>query len=118
MPTAVPSGVWSPISSAHEMGNGHPLVGATMPNLQLDDGTRLSDYTHKGRSLLVDLAGDDRLAALAKPYAGRLDLVRGYSDGAGVSGLLVRPDGFVAWASSDGTSDSAGLEATLLRWLG
>jgi FAD binding domain len=108
------SGLWQ----RYDLGNGHALVGATMPNLRLDDGTRLSDHTHKGRSLLVDLAGDDRLAALAKPYAGRLELVRGRSDGAGVSGLLVRPDGFVAWASADGASDSAGLEAALTRWLG
>jgi hypothetical protein len=53
--------------------------------------------------LLVDLAGDDRLAALAKPYAGRLELARGRSEGAGVSGMLVRPDGFVAaaqWATA------------------
>ena len=108
------SGLWQ----RYDLGNGHPLVGATMPNLRLDDGTRLSDHTHEGRSLLVDLAGDDRLAALAKPYAGRLELVRGRSDGAGVSGLLVRPDGFVAWASADDASDSAGLEAALTRWLG
>jgi 2-polyprenyl-6-methoxyphenol hydroxylase-like FAD-dependent oxidoreductase len=108
------SGLWQ----RYDLGNGHPLVGATMPNLRLDDGTRLADHTHEGRSLLVDLAGDDRLAALAKPYAGRLELVRGRSGGAGVSGLLVRPDGFVAWASADGASDSAGLEAALTRWLG
>ncbi len=108
------SGLWQ----RYDLGNGHPLLGATMPNLRLDDGTRLSDHTHEGRSLLVDLAGDDRLPALAKPYAGRLELVRGRSDGAGVSGLLVRPDGFVAWASADGASDSAGLEAALTRWLG
>jgi hypothetical protein len=68
--------------------------------------------------LLVDLTGDDRLAALAKPYAGRLELVRGRSDGAEVSGLLVRPDGFVAWASAGGASDPAGLDAALTRWLG
>ncbi len=108
------SGLWQ----RYDLGNAHPLVGATMPNLRLDDGTRLSDHTHEGRSLLVDLAGDDRLAALAKPYAGRLELVRGRSDGAGVSGLLVRPDGFVAWTSADGASDSADLEAALTRWLG
>jgi hypothetical protein len=30
----------------------------------------------------------------------------------------VRPDGFVAWASADGASDPAGLEAALTRWLG
>ncbi len=68
--------------------------------------------------MLVDLAGDDRLAALAKPNAGRLELVRDRSEGAGVSGLLVRPDGFVAWAAADGASDPAGLEAALTRWLG
>jgi 2-polyprenyl-6-methoxyphenol hydroxylase-like FAD-dependent oxidoreductase len=107
------SGLWQ----RHDLGDGHPLVGATMPNLRLDDGTRLADHTHEGRALLADLAGDDQLAALAKPYAGRLELVRGSSDGAGVSGLLVRPDGFVAWASADGVSDPAGLEAALTRWL-
>ncbi|WP_329259864.1 FAD-dependent monooxygenase [Actinoallomurus sp. NBC_01490] len=107
------SGLWQ----RYDLGNGHPLVGATMPDLRLDDGTRLSDHTHEGRALLVDLAGNDRLAALAKPYAGRLKLVRAGSDGAGVSGLLVRPDGFVAWAT-DGAGDPAGLEAALTRWLG
>jgi 2-polyprenyl-6-methoxyphenol hydroxylase-like FAD-dependent oxidoreductase len=108
------SGLWL----RYDLGDGHPLVGATMPSLRLDDGTRLADHTHDGRALLVDLAGDDRLAAAAKPYAGRLELVRGGSDGAGVSGLLVRPDGFVAWASADGASDPVGLEAALTRWLG
>jgi 2-polyprenyl-6-methoxyphenol hydroxylase-like FAD-dependent oxidoreductase len=108
------SGLWQ----RYDLGNGHPLVGATMPSLRLDDGTRLCDHAHEGRALLVDLAGDDRLAALAKSYAGRLELVRGRSDGAGMSGLLVRPDGVVAWASADRATDLAGLEAALTRWLG
>ena len=132
------SGLWQ----RYDLGNGHPLVGATMPDLRLEDGTRLSDHAHEGRALLVDLAADDRLAALARRYAGRVELVRGRVDGAdgthgadaadgthgadaadgthgaGASGLLVRPDGFVAWASADGVSDPAGLEAALTRWLG
>ncbi|MFB9832637.1 FAD-dependent monooxygenase [Actinoallomurus acaciae] len=108
------SGLWQ----RYDLGGGHPLVGGTMPDLRLDDGTRLADHAHGGRALLVDLAGDDKLAALARPYAGRLELVRGGADGAGVSALLVRPDGFVAWASADGVSDPAGLEAALTRWLG
>jgi 2-polyprenyl-6-methoxyphenol hydroxylase-like FAD-dependent oxidoreductase len=105
------SGLWQ----RYDLGNGHPLVGATMPDLRLDDGTRLADHAHSGRALLVDLAGDDRPADLAKPYAEHLDLVRGSSADADVRGLLVRPDGFVAWASTDG---AAGLEAALTRWLG
>ena len=108
------SGLWQ----HYDLGDGHPLVGAVMPDLRLDDGTRLADHAHGGRALLVDLAEDDQLAALAKPYAGRVELVRGSSNGAGVSGLLVRPDGFVAWASDEGATDPAGLEAALTRWLG
>jgi 2-polyprenyl-6-methoxyphenol hydroxylase-like FAD-dependent oxidoreductase len=108
------SGLWQ----RYDLGNGHPLVGTTVPNFWLDDGTRLADHTHEGQALLVDFAGDEQLAALAKPYAGRLELVRGSSDGAGVSGLLVRPDGFVAWASADGASAPVGLKAALARWLG
>jgi hypothetical protein len=88
-----------------------------MPDLRLEDGTRLADHAHDGRAMLVDLTGDDQLAALAKPYAGRLELVRTRSDDAEVSGLLVRPDGFVAWAAAEG-GDLAGLEAALTRWLG
>jgi hypothetical protein len=123
------SGLWQ----RYDLGGGHPLVGATTPDLRLDDGTRLSDHTRQGRTLLVDLAGDDHLAAVAKRYAGRLELVRGRvqdsdgagntdgaanTDAAGLGGLLVRPDGFVAWASADGGGDVAGLEAALARWLG
>ena len=108
------SGLWQ----RYDLGGAHPLVGATTPDLRLDDGTRLSDHTRQGRALLVDLAGDDRTAALAERYAGRLELVRGSADDAGVSGLLVRPDGFVAWAAADGDSDPEGLEAALARWLG
>jgi 2-polyprenyl-6-methoxyphenol hydroxylase-like FAD-dependent oxidoreductase len=117
------SGLWQ----RYDLGNGHPLIGAVTPDLRLDDGTRLSDQARHGRALLVDLAGDDRLAALAGPYDGRLELVRGRrdgadraddADGAGASRLLVRPDGFVAWASADDATHVAGLEAALQRWLG
>ena len=123
------SGLWQ----RYDLGDGHPLVGGTTPDLRLGDGTRLSGHARQGRALLVDLAGDDRLAALAKRYAGRVELIRGRPEepgstdsphgandaaGAAVSGLLVRPDGFVAWASADGGSDPSGLEAALARWLG
>jgi 2-polyprenyl-6-methoxyphenol hydroxylase-like FAD-dependent oxidoreductase len=108
------SGLWP----RYDLGGGHPLVGAIAPKLLLDDGTWLADYAHGGRTLLVDLVGDDQLSALAESYAGRFDLVRGRSNDEGLSALLVRPDGFVAWASADGESDSAGLQSALTRWLG
>ena len=108
------SGLWP----RYDFGGGHPLVGAMTPKLRLDDGTWLADHAHGGRTLLVDLVGDEQLSALAELYAGRLDVIRGSSDGAGLSAFLVRPDGFVAWASADGESDPAGLQAALTRWLG
>ena len=106
------SGLWQRC----DLGGSHPLVGATMPDLRLADGTQLSEHTRDGRALLVDLAGDDRLAAAAEPYAGRVTLVRSGCDEAGVGGLLIRPDGFVAWAASDG--DTTGLQDALARWFG
>jgi hypothetical protein len=110
------SGLWP----RYDLGeaDSHPLVGSMMPKIQFDDGTWLADHAHTGRTLLVDLTGNERLSALARPYVGRLELIRGGADGSGLSGLLVRPDGFVAWASTDGASDLAGLKAAVTRWLG
>ncbi|WP_107070114.1 FAD-dependent monooxygenase [Streptomyces sp. AcH 505] len=106
------SGLWQ----RHDLGDGHPLAGATVPALRLTDGSRLADHAHHGRTLLVDLTGDDRLAALAAPYTGRLDLLNAHTEDTEATALLVRPDGFVAWASSDGST--TGLTTALNRWLG
>ncbi|MCX4096376.1 FAD-dependent monooxygenase [Nocardia sp. alder85J] len=107
------SGLWQ----HYDLGGGHPLVGATTPELRLGDGTRLADHTRSSRALLVDLAGDDRLTALAEQYSGRLELVRARSGDTTVSSVLIRPDGVVAWAA-DGIEDLGGLETALTRWLG
>lgn len=110
------SGLWQRYDLGDGLGDGHPLVGATVPDLRLADGTRLADHAHHGRTLLVDLTGDDRLPPLVEPYADRLELLRTHAEAADASALLVRPDGFVAWASSDGTL--TGLTTALTRWLG
>jgi len=111
------SGLWPRYDFAAG-GTAHPLVGAMAPKLRLDDGTWLADHAHTGRTVLVDLAGDERLSALAEPYAGRLELIRATSEGSGLCGMLVRPDGFAAWASTEGETEPAGLQAALSRWLG
>jgi hypothetical protein len=110
------SGLW-PRYDFGDTESSHPLVGAMTPKLRLDDGTWLADHAHAGRALLVDLAGDERLSTMANSSVGRLELVRGTADGARLSGLLVRPDGYVAWAA-ESVSDLDGLEAALGRWLG
>ncbi|MER6418121.1 FAD-dependent monooxygenase [Streptomyces sp. NPDC001137] len=92
----------------------HPLVGRYVPDLWLADGSRLVDHGHGGGFLLLDRTADGAFARLAAAWAGR---VRSVSDEhATPTGVLVRPDGVVAWACD--TADTTGLEAALHRWAG
>ncbi|KAJ5768926.1 hypothetical protein N7520_003485 [Penicillium odoratum] len=108
------SGLWP----QYELGGRSPLVGMTMPVIQLDDGTLLADHAHDGRSLLLVLAENEKLVGLAERWAGRLKLIQGRSGIAGIDSLLIRPDGIVAWVATGGVGDIEGLEAALVRWLG
>ncbi|MEU2586995.1 FAD-dependent oxidoreductase [Streptomyces avermitilis] len=95
----------------------HPLVGRYVPDLLLTDGSRLVDHGHGGGFLLLDRTPDGTFARLAAARAGRVSSVT--DDHATPTGVLVRPDGVVAWATD--TTDVAaatGLEAALHRWTG
>ncbi|MGW1289750.1 aromatic-ring hydroxylase C-terminal domain-containing protein, partial [Streptomyces sp. NPDC002586] len=95
----------------------HPLVGRYVPDLWLSDGSRLVDHGHGGGFLLLDRSPDGAFARLGAAWAGRVSGVT--DDHATPTGVLVRPDGVVAWASD--TTDLAavtGLEAALHRWAG
>ncbi|WP_405953679.1 FAD-dependent monooxygenase [Streptomyces phaeochromogenes] len=95
----------------------HPLVGRFVPDLWLGNGSRLVDYGHGGGFLLLDRTPDGTFARLAQGWAGRVSSV---TDGqATPAGVLVRPDGVVAWASeANGIAAVAGLESALHRWTG
>jgi 2-polyprenyl-6-methoxyphenol hydroxylase-like FAD-dependent oxidoreductase len=88
----------------------HPLVGRYAPDLWLADGSRLADHGHDGGFLLLDRTPDGGLARLGAAWAAPVTVVK---DAAGPlpAGVLVRPDGVVAWASdsTDG-ADTPGLE--------
>ncbi|WP_307131824.1 FAD-dependent oxidoreductase [Streptomyces aurantiacus] len=101
----------------------HPLVGRYVPDLWLRDGTRLVDHGHGGGFLLLDRTPDGAFARLAAAWTGRVSSVT--DDHATPTGVLVRPDGVVAWATDlSDTNDItdlaavAGLEADLRRWAG
>jgi hypothetical protein len=95
----------------------HPLVGHHVPDVPLADGTRLVDHGHHGGFLLLDRTPDGALGALAAAWTGRVTVVPD-GDGAPV-GMLVRPDGVVAWASeSTDDTDGRDLAAVLRRWAG
>jgi len=95
----------------------HPLVGRFVPDLWLRDGSRLVDHGHDGGFLLLDRTPDGAFARLATAWAGRVSGVT--DDHATPAGVLVRPDGVVAWASdTTGVAALTGLEAALHRWIG
>ncbi len=110
------------LAASHDLGGGHELTGRSAPDLALSDGTRLADHLHDGRGLLLDLAGDPDLRARARagdwPDQVRVLEAR-CADRPGLSALLVRPDGFVAWAAdADHVDTRTALDAALTSWFG
>ncbi|XHS80548.1 FAD-dependent monooxygenase [Burkholderiaceae bacterium UC74_6] len=77
-------------------GNSHPLVGRSVPHFALKDGTRLADQLRAGKGVLLDLSMAE--------------------DDLGLSAVLVRADGVVAWAADLGVADEEGLEQALAQW--
>jgi 2-polyprenyl-6-methoxyphenol hydroxylase-like FAD-dependent oxidoreductase len=108
------SGVWQ----RYPIPGDHPLIGGSAPDLVLGDGTRLGEHGHDGRAVLLDLTDHAPLRALAEGWRDRVTVVTAEcADRPDLAALLIRPDGYVAWAA-DGTPELAGAEAALTTWLG
>jgi hypothetical protein len=110
----------------YDLGEGHPLLGRRMPDLDLvtaDSPRRAFELLHDARPVLLDLGGPGGLDIT--PWADRVQLVDAAYDGAwelpalgavaAPSAVLVRPDGHVAWVG-DGTD--RGLADALTTWFG
>jgi 2-polyprenyl-6-methoxyphenol hydroxylase-like FAD-dependent oxidoreductase len=100
---------------------GSPL-GRRVPNLLMADadGTtyRLFDRFRTAQFVLVDQTPGDEFAEATAPWASRLSRavgqITGNSDLSRYPGLLVRPDGYCAWAN--GPADLTGLRTALTAW--
>jgi 2-polyprenyl-6-methoxyphenol hydroxylase-like FAD-dependent oxidoreductase len=91
--------VWG-VSFRYDLGGGHALVGRSVPDFELTDGTKLGDHLRNGKGLLLDFNAGSPLQALASRWSGRIVYVVGDAkDRLGLSAVLVRPDGIVACAS-------------------
>jgi len=110
----------------YDLGDGHPLLGRRMPDLDLvtaDSVVRVFSLLHDARGVLLNLG--DALALDASPWSDRVQTVEARYDGewelpvlgavAAPSAVLVRPDGYVAWVG-DGTE--TGLRDALTTWFG
>ena len=113
------------VGTRYDMGAGdpHPMVGYLAPNLPLEtpDGpSKLASFLHAGRGVLLDLADRSDLRAAATGWADRLEMVSAKCpEGRGIDALLIRPDGYTAWAAPAGSLDGhEGFRGTLLTWFG
>jgi len=99
----------------YDVQDSHPLSGYLVPELVLDDGRRVAELLREGRPVLLDSSGGGFVASAAD-WDDRVDLVEARLRGSSVSGMLVRPDGYVAWATD--SVSGQGLPAALERWFG
>jgi 2-polyprenyl-6-methoxyphenol hydroxylase-like FAD-dependent oxidoreductase len=89
--------VWG-VSLRYDLGDAHPIVGRSCPDFELDDGTRIGAKLRDGSGLLLDFGRS--LHELEGRWGDRVTYVASDAeDRLGLQALLVRPDGFVAWAS-------------------
>ncbi len=110
----------------YDLGDGHPLLGRRMPDLDLEnaDGpTRVFEQMHDPRPLYLDL--DESGAFDIGPWADRVRSIDATTEGPWIlpvigevptpTAVLVRPDGHVAWV---GQGSSDGLADALTTWFG
>lgn len=94
----------------------HPLTGHSVPNFEFEDGTRLGGLMRDGLGILLDFEGNADLKSLAGAYGDQIRYISGHAqDELGLSAVLVRPDGIVAWAS-EGEPARNELQKALDQW--
>jgi 2-polyprenyl-6-methoxyphenol hydroxylase-like FAD-dependent oxidoreductase len=102
----------------YDTGDSHPLSGRLVPDFAIGDGRRVSELLHHGRPVLLDLSGGG-VGEAARGWADRVDVVAGAVDDFEVCAVLIRPDGYVAWAANTFEADDEDrLHAALQRWFG
>ncbi|SOB85939.1 FAD-dependent monooxygenase [Streptomyces sp. 1331.2] len=98
----------------------HPLAGRFAPDLALSTANgpvRLAELTRGGRPLLLDLTGGQD-PDHAAGWTDRVDTVAADCAEPPAGALLLRPDGYVVWASAVGEPDPDGLRRALRTWFG
>jgi 2-polyprenyl-6-methoxyphenol hydroxylase-like FAD-dependent oxidoreductase len=110
----------------YDLGEGHPLLGRRMPDLDLDtaDGPlRVFTLLHGARPVLLNLGEPggvdvtpwaDRVQLIDAKYVGTWELPA-LGEVTAPTAVLIRPDGYVAWV---GDPTQLGLADALATWCG
>jgi hypothetical protein len=107
--------VWG-VSTHYNLEGAHPLIGHSVPNFEFKDGTTIGERMHEGHGILLEFAGNASLKTLASAYGAQIKYVSGRAkDQLGLSAVLIRPDGFVAWATDHAIDDNEFQQAAA-RW--
>jgi hypothetical protein len=120
------AGISSGLDIHYDLGEGHPLLGRRMPDLDLvtaDGPLRVFELLHEARPVLLNLgepggfditAWADRVELVDAEYVGEWELpVLGAV--IAPTAVLIRPDGYVAWV---GDRTHPGLPEALTTWFG
>jgi 2-polyprenyl-6-methoxyphenol hydroxylase-like FAD-dependent oxidoreductase len=114
----------------YDLGEGHPLLGRRMPDLDLvtsNGPVRVCALLHKARPVLLNFGepGGDPGSFDITPWADRVQLIDAKYAGTcelpvlgtvtAPSAVLIRPDGYVAWV---GDLTRVGLADALITWFG
>jgi 2-polyprenyl-6-methoxyphenol hydroxylase-like FAD-dependent oxidoreductase len=107
--------VWG-VFTNYNLGGGHPLAGHSVPNFELEGGARIGELMHAGQGILLDFNGNASLKTLASEYGDRMKYVSGRAkEQLGLSALLIRPDGIIAWAS-ESEPDEESIRQAVAQW--
>ncbi len=110
----------------YNLGEGHPLLGRRMPDLDLvtaDGPLRVFTLLHGARPVLLNLGKPggfditpraDRVQLIDAKYAGTWELPA-LEPVTAPTAVLIRPDGYVAWV---GAATQVGLADALSTWFG
>jgi hypothetical protein len=120
------AGTMSGLNIRYDLGDGHPLLGRRMPDLDLiaaNGPLRVFALLHEARPVLLNLGEPGGLDS--GPWADRVKLIEAHYAGAWElpvigavpvpTAVLIRPDGYVAWV---GERTQEGLRDGLIRWFG
>jgi 2-polyprenyl-6-methoxyphenol hydroxylase-like FAD-dependent oxidoreductase len=125
-PRKLLAGIISGLDIRYDLGEGYPLLGRRMPDLDLvtaEGPRRVFELLHDARPVLLNLGESDGFDIT--PWAGRVQMIDAEYAGEwelpvlGVvtapTAVLIRPDGYVAWV---GDRTHLGLSEALTTWFG